>query len=120
MPKMHWKEQLEWWKAAYDWWDKEITPTANSRKGGRSIKMQWEGETRLVSSVQKENNHFAPLSLSKWIGGNYDIFVVGGSYWQNYIDRYILKNAPIPNPPLLRVERIAGYDEWVEETINTR
>lgn len=120
MPKMHWKDQLEWWKKAYDWWDEHVVPTAKASKGGHAVKMVWQGEgdkLRLVSSVQREKDHFSPLTLSKYIRGNHYIFVVGGSYWQNYIDRYILKNAPIPNPPCKRPRCIAGYDEWVAEII---
>lgn len=121
MPKMNWKTQLEWWKQAYDWWDQNIAPNAKSSKGGRPFQMEWEGEgdkLKLVSQRDKENNHFAPLTLSKYIRGNYDVFVVGGSYWQHYIDRFILKHAPIPNPPCKRPRQITGYDEWVNETIS--
>ncbi|KKN59647.1 hypothetical protein LCGC14_0539740 [marine sediment metagenome] len=99
VPAKH-REVLEWWLRAYRWFNRrhpsgsrKITVYTNPKRSG----LKWGG-----------------LDLY-WASGmsRYGIWSIGGAYTQHYIDYYILKNAPIKDPPLTRPRKPAGYDDWL-------
>jgi hypothetical protein len=90
---------LDWWYKAFNWFNKTYRKRAlplkkyTSPKGSPGIK--WGNLQMLVVKG---------LGLTS----------TGGLYTQHYIDYYILKNAPISNPPVKRPRKPVGYDEWLE------
>lgn len=98
VPEKH-RKVLEWWLQAFRWFNREypsrlkkITVYTNPKRSG----LKWGG-----------------LDIF-WASGmsRYGIWSIGGLYSQAYIDYFILKNAPIKNPPSTRPRKPAGYDDW--------
>ena len=101
------RQELSWWLRAYQWFNKRHPDMARPIRvfaiPGKRYGFSWgTGSGKLEK---------------KWVPGmsSYGIWSTGGLYTQAYVDYYILKNAPVANPPVKRPRKPAGYDDWLRQ-----
>ncbi len=101
------RQELGWWLRAFLWFNKKHRSMAHPVKmlsvTGKRYGFTWgSGSGRL-------EKYWSP-GMSR-----YGIWSTGGLYTQAYVDYYILRNAPIANPPVKRPRKPTGYDAWFKQ-----
>ena len=96
------RKQLEWWYKAYQWFNRKY-PSRALKLSTYAVVGKRYGFTWGSSSGK----------LSTFWSPGIGLWGLGGLYTQHYIDYYLLKNAPLKNPPSTRPRKPAGYDTWL-------
>lgn len=100
VPEKH-RKVLEWWYQAYKWFNKKY-PAMKAKLG------------KPYDNGRKAGFKWGSLDVDYVYGmSSYGVWSIGGLYTQSYIDYFLLKNAPIKNPPSKRPRKPAGYDDWL-------
>jgi len=93
------EDAVDWWRKAFKWYNKKYPKRALPLKEIENG-IKW-GDLKLYV-------------------GKLGLTAIGGLYTQHYVDYYILKNAPISNPPNKRPQKPSGYDRWLEKQEDLR